>query len=100
MNIYFDDDLSKILNDNSISDDLKVRLYTMFRKKYNNAVNVRESDDDGADLEDDEDFIMKRKTRQRELVGAIRDIAENLPAGKTEKCLQDYKYLDKKKIGI
>ena len=64
MNIYFDDDLSKILNDNSISDDLKVRLYTMFRKKYNNAVNVRESDDDddGADLEDDEDFIMKRKT--------------------------------------
>ena len=87
MNIYFDDDLSKILNDNSISDDLKVRLYTMFRKKYNNAVNVRESDDDddGADLEDDEDFIMKRKSRQRELVGAIRDIADNMPAGKKQK---------------
>ena len=48
---------------------------------------MRESDDDddGADLEDDEDFIMKRKTRQRELVGAIRDIAENLPAGKKQR---------------
>ena len=85
MNIYFDDDLSKILNDNSISDDLKVRLYTMFRKKYNNAVNVRESDEDDDGLEDDEDFIVKRKSRQRELVGAIRDIAEKLPAGKKQR---------------
>merc|ERR1712228_503217 len=36
------DDISNILNDNSISDDLKVRLYTMYRKKYNNAINERE----------------------------------------------------------
>ena len=79
------DDISNILNDNSISDDLKVRLYTMFRKKYNNAVNVRESDEDDDGLEDDEDFIVKRKSRQRELVGAIRDIAEKLPAGKKQR---------------
>ena len=79
------DDISNILNDNSISDDLKVRLYTMFRKKYNNAVNVRESDEHDDGLEDDEDFIVKRKSRQRELVGAIRDIAERLPAGKKQR---------------
>ena len=80
------DDISNILNDNSISDDLKVRLYTMYRKKYNNAINARESDEDDDGVEDDdEDFIVKRKSRQRELVGAIRDIAENLPAGKKQK---------------
>ena len=75
------DDLSKILNDNSISDDLKVRLYTMFRKKYTNAVNVRESDDDDDYLEDDGDYITKGKKREREQVGAIRDIADSMPAG-------------------
>ena len=46
---------------------------------------MRESDEDDDGLEDDEDFIMKRKSRQRELVGAIRDIADNLPAGKKQK---------------
>jgi len=78
------DDISNILNDNSISDDLKVRLYTMFRQKYNNARNVRESDEDDG-LEDDEDLIVKRKSKQRELVGALRDIAEKLPAGKKQR---------------
>merc|ERR1712240_921520 len=72
------DDISNILNDNSISDDLKVRLYTIFRKKYNNAVNVRESDEEDDVLEDDEDFIVKRKSRQREL-------AEKLPACKKQR---------------
>ena len=78
------DDISKILNDNSISDDLKVRLYTMFRQKYNNARNARESDEDDG-VEDDEDLIVKRKSKQRELVGALRDIAERLPAGKKQR---------------
>merc|ERR1712240_369211 len=77
------DDISNILNDNFISGDLKVRLYTMYRKKYNNAVNVRESDED--DDDDDEEFIVNRKSKQRELVGAIRDIAEKLPAGKKQR---------------
>merc|ERR1712240_939760 len=70
------DDISNILNDNSISDDLKVRLYTMYRKKYNNAINVRESD---------EDFMVKRKSKQRELVGVIRDIVDKLPAGRKQR---------------
>merc|ERR1711917_207683 len=64
------DDICNILNDNSISDDLKVRLYTMYRKKYNNAINVRESDDDDDDdddEDDDEDIMRKRKSKQREL---------------------------------
>ena len=81
------DDISNILNDNSISDDLKVRLYTMYRKKYNNAINVRESDEDDDDgvVSDDEDFIVKRKSKQRELVGVIRDIVEKLPAGRKQR---------------
>merc|ERR1712240_783016 len=80
------DNISNILNDNSISDDLKVRLYTMYRKKYNNAINVRESDeDDDGVVSDDEDFIVKRKSKQRELVGVIRDIVEQLPAGRKQR---------------
>ena len=80
------DDISNILNDNSISDDLKVRLYTMYRKKYNNAINVRESDeDDDDDGVEDVDFIVKRKSKQRELVGVIRDIVDKLPAGRKQR---------------
>ena len=76
------DDLSRILNDNSISDDLKVRLYTMFRKKYTNAVNARESDGDDDDyLEDDGDYITKGKKRERERVGVVRDIVDSMPPG-------------------
>ena len=80
------DDISNILNDNSISDDLKVRLYTMYRKKYNNAINVRESDeDDDDDGVEDVDFIVKIKSKQRELVGVIRDIVDKLPAGRKQR---------------
>ena len=58
----------------------------MYRKKYNNATNARESDEDDDGVEDDdEDFIVKRKSKQRELVGAIRDIVEKLPAGKKQR---------------
>ena len=77
------DDLSRILNDNSISDDLKVRLYTMFRKKYTNAVNARESDGDDDDdyLVDDGDYITKGKKRERERVEVVRDIVEKMAPG-------------------
>ena len=49
------DDMSNILNDNSISDDLKVRLYAMARKKYKNAMSVGETDDDDDDDDDDDE---------------------------------------------
>merc|ERR1711872_997061 len=70
------DDMSDILNNNSISDDLKVRLYAMARKKYKNAMSVGETDNDD-DVEDgDRDGYVnvrkKRKTKQRELAGVIR----------------------------
>ena len=83
------DDLSTILNDKSLSDDLKVRLYTLFRKKYNNAVNMRrdaDDDDDGDNdsVIDNEQFIIKRKSRQREALGVIRDIVDNFHASKKQ----------------
>ena len=53
------DDMSDILNNNSISDDLKVRLYAMARKKYKSAMSVGETDDvDGGADDDDCDGAM------------------------------------------
>ena len=89
------DDMSNILNNNSISDDLKVRLYAMARKKYKNAMSVGETDDDDAggdeDADDDEEdsgyvsVRKKRKNKQRELAGVIRDIVDKVPIGKKQK---------------
>ena len=87
--------MSDILNNNSISDDLKVRLYAMARKKYKSAMSVGETDDDddGGDDEDvdgdEEDGYVsvrkKRKTKQRELAGVIRDIVDKVPIGKKQR---------------
>ena len=88
------DDISNILNNNSISDDLKVRLYAMARKKYKNAMSVGETDDDDGggdeDADDDEEdgyvsVRKKRKNKQRELAGVIRDIVDKVPIGKKQK---------------
>ena len=86
------DDMSNILNNNSISDDLKVRLYAMARKKYKSAMSVGETDDDGddEDVDDDEEdgyvsVRKKRKTKQRELAGVIRDIVDKVPIGKKQR---------------
>ena len=87
------DDMSNILNNNSISDDLKVRLYAMARKKYKNAMSVGETDDDDDDDDDDDggdrdgyvNVRKKRKTKQRELAGVIRDIVDKVPIGKKQR---------------
>merc|ERR1711872_539695 len=88
------DDMSNILNNNSISDDLKVRLYAMARKKYKNAMSVGETDDDEDGDDDDDDdgdkdgyvnVRKKRKTKQRELAGVIRDIVDKVPIGKKQR---------------
>ena len=47
-----------------------------------------DDDDDDGDKDDydgDEDFVRKRKTKQRELAGVIRDIVDKVPVGKKQR---------------
>ena len=82
------DEIDTILNNNEISDDLKIKLYTIFRKKYNNARKIGNyEDDEGADADDEddddrEDVMRGRKRGWKVSLKTIRDIVDDLPASK------------------
>ena len=63
-----------ILNDESLSDDLKIKLYTLMRHKYNA---VRKGGDGTPEDDDDEELV--GSARQQQVLRAIRDIADNFP---------------------
>ena len=72
------DDTLNILNDDSLSDDLKIKLYTLMRHKYNA---VRRGGDGAGDGEDEE-FGKTGSATQQQVLRAIRDIADNFPPNK------------------
>ena len=88
------DEIDTILNNDELSDDLKVRLYSIFRKKYNNARKARNYEDDDDDDDDDDgtygddegdggrDGMRIRRRRASENMRTMRDIAADLPASK------------------
>merc|ERR1712121_466246 len=62
--------------------------YAMARKKYKNAMSVGETDDDDDDDDEEDGYVSvrkKRKNKQRELAGVIRDIVDKVPIGKKQK---------------